>query len=142
MISVYLLPVILGWLVDPSVVSTALTSDSLIDEEEVECRPEKIPCSIPATVYTLELTALPDIITTNPLLYIPPNVLKPSSLYKLSLTVTANGFQGTDSINVTVSSSRCTPYIHGGNRNISTNGIILLNASIVLNPHHMYGLVP
>ena len=46
MISVYLLPVILGWLVDPSVVSTALTSNSLIDEEEVECRPEKIPCSI------------------------------------------------------------------------------------------------
>ena len=79
--------------------------------------------------YTLELTALPDIITTNPLLYIPPNVLKPSSLYKLSLTVTANGLQGTNSINVTVSSSRCTPYIHGGNRNISTNGIILLNAS-------------
>ena len=35
----------LGWLVDPCVVNTALKSDSLINEE-IECRPEKIPSSI------------------------------------------------------------------------------------------------
>ena len=38
--------VMLGWLVDHSVLNAAMKSDTLIDEDEVECRPEKIPCSI------------------------------------------------------------------------------------------------
>ena len=36
----------LEWLVDNSVLSAAMKSDGLIDEDQVECRPEKVPCSI------------------------------------------------------------------------------------------------
>ena len=37
---------ILSWLVDPPIISAAMKEDKLIEEEHVECRPEKIPCSI------------------------------------------------------------------------------------------------
>ncbi len=38
--------VILNWFVDPPVARAAINDDKLIEEEEVECRPEKIPCSV------------------------------------------------------------------------------------------------
>ena len=42
-----LLPtVILDWFVDPLIARAAINDDKLIEEEEVECRPEKIPCSV------------------------------------------------------------------------------------------------
>ena len=42
----FYLVVILSWLVDYNVAETALKGDELIEEENIECRPEKIPCSI------------------------------------------------------------------------------------------------
>ena len=36
----------LGWLVDNSVLSAAMKSNDLIDGDQVECGPEKVPCSI------------------------------------------------------------------------------------------------
>ena len=38
--------VILSWFVDSSIVNAAIKYDQLIEEEDVECRPEKIPCSV------------------------------------------------------------------------------------------------
>ena len=48
LINLFLIPetVILGWFVDPSVAKAAIKDDKLIEEEDVECRPEKIPCSV------------------------------------------------------------------------------------------------
>lgn len=38
--------VILNWFVDPPVTTAAINSDKLIEEDDVECMPEKIPCSV------------------------------------------------------------------------------------------------
>lgn len=38
--------VILSWLVDKEVAAKAIRQDFLIDEDEVECRPERVPDSI------------------------------------------------------------------------------------------------
>ncbi len=48
LINLFLIPetVILGWFVDPSEAKAAIKDDKLIEEEDVECRPEKIPCSV------------------------------------------------------------------------------------------------
>ena len=36
----------LSWFVDQLVAKAAIKDDRLIEEEDVECRPEKIPCSV------------------------------------------------------------------------------------------------
>lgn len=36
----------LGWFVDKCILNSAMKSDDLIDEDQVECRPEKVPCSV------------------------------------------------------------------------------------------------
>lgn len=38
--------VILDWFVNPTVAKSAISGDRLVEEDEVECRPEKVPCSV------------------------------------------------------------------------------------------------
>lgn len=79
--------------------------------------------------HTLQLMVLPNVtLLTSPVLFIPQRTLNVSTSYELHLTVTTNSQHATDITSVSVMSSQCTTGIHGGDRNVSSNGTIVLNA--------------
>ena len=79
----------------------------------------------------LQHQLLSNIVSNNPILYIPSSVFMSDSKYQLQLTVTANNdaITSNDTIDITILPPLCVAHIHGGDRNISSSETVLLNAS-------------
>ena len=81
---------------------------------------------------TYELQPTGELIVNNPLLYIPSRYLPPHSWYmiKASAKTADEAYISSESVNITIIAEKCSARIHGGNRTMSPDQVLLLDATV------------